>query len=271
MIGICKDSFLGKEHFTESVAKILTDHIFDESFKHVIMDRYREISSASCDSTDSFCKRCVSFSLREPWSALRGGENLGHDLPVWARAGDADFLSGKKFTVKPIPELAGKTVLVFGIDPKRKNQEAGIISLGAPWGLHSEKYRSGGKIGNASGVQAKYIYHIVCTLVQSNANVYLTDFYKIYSGENQPSEKETYTQKSISILNAEIDLIRPDFIVSVGESLKEKLPKDLASKINFFRHPNSLRNMKQDEKIACYENRLLNLVPQQNLLEKVTE
>ena len=257
---ICPDSFNGKSKFSQQIIKFLSSEVFDCSFKSQIEERYAEIQKEECESRESFCKEYTSFKLAPCWNDYKNGKNLGSDLPVW-------FCPEKKTLAgidrRKIPELKNvnkKTIFLFGIDPLRRNQEEGKLTLGTPWGLHSKKYREGGTVGTSRGTQARYIRYVIETLLANGASVYVTDLFKIYCD----NPKRRNNQSISSCFKKEIEIVNPDLVCSVGISnkkyVKEYFP-DLTvfpeSKVLYLHHPNGVRKISPfKDKYEFYENEL---------------
>lgn len=141
---------------------------------------------------------------------------LGIDFPIWFNT----------------PGENKDKVMILGIDPLRnekvfKNMKAKLLEqviIGTPYGLHEPKFREGGK--------QKDYWHLIRKLSDNNF-VYLTDIYKtfFYTTTDQSKRIRSYdyysgnglSENHISLLKKEIELIKPDLIVTFGGISYSKL------------------------------------------------
>ena len=134
--------------------------------------------------------------------------------------------------------------MVVALDPKRNDKSNAIhnkktpveISIGSIFSLHTEEGKNTGK-----NCYWEFVSHLT-----NSSFVYLTDIYKIYYeskdslGQKLLSNKDSdFTEKNkpayeknISILKAEIKIINPNRIITLGKDARESVIKIISNKIN---------------------------------------
>lgn len=136
---------------------------------------------------------------------------LGIDLPFWF----GKFDSSKK-------------IIIVGIDPLRndvsfenaKADKFKDVVLGTPYAVHSPKMRKG---------KTKQYWNFIEKLSQ-NHFVYLTDIYKTFFYTDQSKNTRSYNfykkqklNKYKDILKKEIEIIKPDLIITLGNISSNQL------------------------------------------------
>ena len=136
--------------------------------------------------------------------------NLGHDVPVWLE--DDKNKNGKIIKI-----------MIVSQDPLRNRGLKGNILFSSPFGVHCHDYRNK---NNQS------LMKILQGLWKNNKIVfYLTDFNKLYikSGGNETSiqtlnrQLPTIAQNFKDILDIEIDLFKPNLIVTLADYTSNNL------------------------------------------------
>ncbi|WP_407405850.1 uracil-DNA glycosylase family protein [Chryseobacterium sp.] len=136
---------------------------------------------------------------------------LGIDLPFWFGKFDSDT-----------------KIMIIGIDPLRneysfEKEEADKVNnviIGTPFALHSKKIREG---------RTKQYWNFIEKLSQKNF-VYLTDIYKTFFYTDSSKKNRSYNfykkhklNKYADILINEIEIIKPDIIITLGDIASNKL------------------------------------------------
>lgn len=134
--------------------------------------------------------------------------NFGHDVPVWVSNGNIENMI---------------RIMIVSQDPLRNRGINGKILFSSPFGIHCHDYRN---------KKNESLMKILQGLWKDNKIVfYLTDFNKLYtqSGGNETSiqtlnrQHPTIVQNFKSILDKEIDLFKPNLIVTLADYTSNNL------------------------------------------------
>ena len=286
----CPINFVGNPNFYDGVLDILTktgspSPLFSApNSRTIIDDRYDEMKKDYCKKGTVLAKPYLLSSLN-PLGINVSNPNVGHDLPIWYTP--CDESNGEETIICPECDdtenctftdvrLKGKRIMIIGLEPMRKNQNPGWITLSTPWGLHNRDYREGKQIismgthlvsgsSTSSGNQAKWMYIFVKSLLRNGASVYLTDAYKLFFNHNinstspaplNPSQISLFTQ----IIDREIDLFRPDLIFALGKNNVIRLSAILSKHTNkmvVLNHINT-RGWTNQDRCKYYKDNLIN-------------
>lgn len=146
-------------------------------------------------------------SLTNIWS----NNNIGHDLPTWMdeplfKTGPSTINSKDNF------DFDRKRIMIICQDPLRKDMHNFYMYISSVFGMHSRDWRR-----NLTTTQI--FNQLVC---KEGCSLYLTDFNKLYvNGSNVNSFASTFK----NMLDAEINLFKPDKIVTLGKAAGSALLK----------------------------------------------
>lgn len=138
--------------------------------------------------------------------------NLGHDLPIWL-----DRPLDDTYPQNP-PDAFDfenkKRIMIIGQDPLRSNLGPGKMFISSVFGLHSMDWRR-------NLITTK----IFNELLRKECCLYLTDFNKLYveSRTNSPKHVSAFNKQFRSMLYDEINLFKPDLIVTWGVQASMRL------------------------------------------------
>jgi len=162
-------------------------------------------------SFDSCSKNKINSKQKVP----RNSNTYGIDLPSWF----GNYQNGKR------------RIMFIGIDPMRNEKDfikRGIdlnneVIIGTPYALHLQRFRK----------EKSTAYNEFVSKLSEENFVYLTDIYKTFfyvynNGEKQrSSDYYGHNDYPDNILSKEIDIIRPDLIITFGgESFKRMMNND---------------------------------------------
>ena len=269
----CPKNLVGNSKFYDDVLDILTraglpSPLFSApNSRSIIDERYNEMKKDYFKKGTVLEKPYLLSSLN-PFGIAVTVPNVGHDLPIWYTP--CDESNGEETIICPECDdtenctftderLKGKRIMIIGLDPKRKKQGPGWITLSTPWGLHNRDYREGKRAINGGLSQpAKWMYIFVKSLLRNGASVYMTDAFKLYYGSGTNASS---TQKTLYplILDKEIKLFNPDFIFILGKNdiiLNNFNPIISQYGIRIINHPNYRIRWKKDQ-CVYYKDRLI--------------
>ena len=189
------------EHLNNDVIKISPEEIANiyTSWKNEFTDG---TGSKVHSETKNIAKK-DSISSNQPLSNTP--YLLGIDLPTWFNT----------------PDEKKNKIMVLGIDPLRNEQvfnslnadKENEVIIGTPYAFHLSNMRTG---------RTKQYWNFINLLSEKNF-VYLTDIYKtfFYTDKSKKVRSYNYYQNNswyshMDLLAKEIDLIKPDLIISFG-------------------------------------------------------
>lgn len=221
--------FCPDDTFRVEVVNILCGDLFTNAAKNYLLKIYNEMDNEIDNNV--YIIKPLSSNLnskihKDTLKGEMGNLYAGHDLPVWLNnPGEAD----------------NKRLMIISQDPRRNDNEmkGKEIGVSTPFGLHSRKWRSYKLRGLPISCAADLI-----NLLNNNLSVYFTDIYKLRGvGGNSVIDtpnKSVY----IEILKKEIDLFKPDVILTLGKEAEEVMADILNnSKIEPAPHPNARPNI----------------------------
>lgn len=147
---------------------------------------------------------------------------LGIDFPNWF----GNFSSNKRIMIVGIDPLRNEAV--FKQAKADKNEE---VIIGTPYALHSEKVRNG---------KTRPYWEFIKSLSKTNF-VYLTDIYKtfFYTNTTKTERSYDYYRKNIHVLDSrteilekEINLVKPDIIITLGKESFVQLTGEKCNKLS---------------------------------------
>lgn len=214
---ICEEEVIGFGDTRTEIAKNMCAWILDLNASKNLFNRFEQIENQGCNTEETFFDVWTDTKLLNPiFRDLFNHKNFGFDLPVWFNA-----------------ENATKKIMIIGQDPKRKNQEAGKLTVSSPWGLHSSLYSNGKKVGTEGPSRPASLMNILINeFLKNKASVYVTDSVKLYvNDENEGNNKiydylnesssEEIEDAFIDTLSCEISIFQPDYILFVGHEAEE--------------------------------------------------
>jgi len=204
--------------FFEQLANLVKEQIIDLEVKSVYEHWNTFLANGEPLPEEEIVKRDKKLLRYEKQCIPSDAYLLGVDLPSWF----GDFESKNR-------------IMVIGIDPMRGNRDFEIaladkeqhVIIGTPYAMHDNKNRDWDK-------RNKHYFGFIDTISSENF-VYLTDIYKtfFYTNDNNNVKKRSYKyyndadkenieeKNSVrnSVLNAlyqEIELVKPNIIVTLG-------------------------------------------------------
>ncbi|WP_417444003.1 uracil-DNA glycosylase family protein [Joostella sp.] len=207
-----------KKNLTEELIKIIQTDIINIP-KENILDLYESWSQTNEKSSKwVFDKKYISEKQFLPLNAYL----LGIDFPYWF-----GNISAKK------------RIMVIGIDPLRnenvfnkvKADKNNDVLIGTPYALHSIKMREG---------RTRPYWEFINSLSQDHF-VYLTDIYKTFFYTDSSKKERSYVYykqhpsklSSIkNILEQEIELLKPDLIITLGKESIVQLTEQKCNKLS---------------------------------------
>lgn len=219
--------FCKEKKFENDLFTLLNSYVIQMSPEEIvnIYNYWKEYFDAEIQPENGALKQDrnrISTSHNIPTS----GTLLGIDFPIWFNT-----------------EIEKPKIMVLGIDPLRnknifKKMKADTnqnVIIGTPYALDNYEMRHG---------RTKQYWNFINKLNEKNF-VYITDIYKIfYSAEGQQKSSDYFKKnnKFQELLKQEIELVKPDIIVTLGcESYYQLTRKRLQalSEININEIPNS--------------------------------
>lgn len=207
-----------KKNLTEELIKIIQSDIINIP-KENILDLYESWSQTNEKSSKwVFDKKYISEKQFLPLNPYL----LGIDFPYWF-----GNISAKK------------RIMVIGIDPLRnenvfnkvKADKNNDVLIGTPYALHSIKMREG---------RTRPYWEFINSLSQDHF-VYLTDIYKTFFYTDSSKKERSYVYykqhpsklSSIrNILEQEIELLKPDLIITLGKESIVQLTEQKCNKLS---------------------------------------
>ncbi len=214
--------------FFNELKSIIKNNILDVSIEHI--DKMYKIWNENKDKTGVKSNFMFSESqVHKKQNLPSEVEARGIDLPSWF----GNFKTN------------GKKIVVLGIDPLRKESSFNRehidlekkhsgkadfhkqVTIGTPYALHEIDTRKGGCIGYSSFIDE---------LIKEDNFVYCTDIFKTYYFDrindvrSYSDKKFVQNKEHTNILEKELELIKPDFIIVLGTIahkilLQKKCPK----------------------------------------------
>lgn len=197
-----------KDKLYQEITQILSKHLIRSNIN---LDELYEKMKLGFESDNLSIESCFYISKKDIFGYgdlldKKNTQNLGIDLPIYF--GDIS---------------KNRRIMIVAMDPKRNGQNEETVSIGSVFALNQKKDRE----------TKKNDYWNFIEPLTDNAFVYLTDIYKLYYEYNvlkknqqtkNPSNKDPeFTGKTSVpfntnklILQAEIELIKPDTIISLG-------------------------------------------------------
>jgi uracil-DNA glycosylase len=197
-----------KDKLYEEITQILSKHLIRSNIN---LDELYEKMKLGFENEHISIESCFYISKKDIFGYAdlldnKQTQNLGIDLPIYF--GDIS---------------AKRRIMIVAMDPKRNGQTEETVSIGSVFALNQKKDRE----------TKKNDYWNFIEPLTDNAFVYLTDIYKLYYEYNvlkknqqtkNPSNKDPEFTGRTSIpfktnkliLQAEIELIKPDTIISLG-------------------------------------------------------
>ena len=212
-------------------SKGLLDARYDQMITHLNHDHTSWGQSCACSqilsSKDVLLKVPINvFPAQSALSSFSNRSDFGHDLPYWIEV-DKSVEKGR--------------IMLVSQDPRRKNQNPGVITLSTPFGMHSLDYR-----GN------RLMTQLVEQLLNRGYSVYLTDYYKLYF---KTSHRPIVMGNEMNIIREEIAFFNPTKIVTLGKVAGDAL-QPLQPGIIKLWHPNA--RQKGVSKLNYY---ITNIIP----------
>lgn len=201
----------------EVIPQLLVNHIFGESLRREIENRYNDMRNnfnlsydewQDCfttkgkpfrgyDDTTSICIPTNKTHLPE----LQYFNRIGFDLPTWSNIN----------THKP-------TVMFVAQDPLRSDSycECNEIVISSPFGVQDATHRS--------SRHGEVYFSIFSEIVEKGYGIYLTDTKKFFlKGDNSISYTKKQAQIYDEILRQEIEIVKPKIIVAFGKQAQRAI------------------------------------------------
>lgn len=197
------------DYLTSKVSSILQEHLFNTE---MAIEKWYTKVRAGEELTNTVSSAQIHPALQNIISGKWAVKNCGIDLPVWF--GDLN---------------SEKRVMIVALDPKR-NQTTSEITLGSVFSLHTSEGRN---------TRRNNYWNFIRPLTEQGF-VYVTDIFKFYfetkhtatgsfvlSNKNKDHIRpdsdcgKLYKQ----ILQAEIDLVRPQRIITLGNEAASAVKK----------------------------------------------
>ena len=224
----CNDFPVNGNSFKQQIIKLLYKNLFNIQSNGCLEEWYELMTNHLNDSNNVWQKlnpgkgiinvdrrkKDVLFEYNQTIfssssiTPLFSYSNFGHDVPVWVSNGNIENMI---------------RIMIVSQDPLRNRGINGNILFSSPFGMHCHDYRN---------KKNESLMKILQGLWKNNKIVfYLTDFNKLYiqSGGNETSiqtlnrQHPTIAQNFKSILNKEIDLFKPNLIVTLGDYTSNNL------------------------------------------------
>lgn len=250
-------SFCGNIGFRKKIIDLLYNELFDNTFKNsktlenwyelirmnvnVNNSKWRTIPNIVIPPrTNDALLECPqsNFGVSKRITDLLKCNDFGHDTPVWFNKDSInsnneedsfDFDNNEK---DPL-DLNYKRIMFISQDPKRNNRNPNYLYISTPFGFHCKDYRKG-----------KLMTKIVRKLLNNNGDknicVYLTDFYKFYinpinTGISINSSLINNNRRKFEhVLKKELELFKPDLIVTFGEEVTKNFISFYSNSFNSF-------------------------------------
>lgn len=203
-------NFCNKDsHLAEVIPNLICEHIFVSELKDAIRNRYEDMRVNFNNPADAaawgikgkeYSNKLYDYSINMDiphekcrYEQLADKGNIGVDLPTWI-----DFREGKK------------KLMIISQDPLRSDYAnyLGRIIVSSPFGLQNSDYRR-----KASCKR----YLTLFDLLTQNYSLYLTDFRKIYVGEDSKGYSEKEAEKNDAMIKEEIRVVNPDVIITMSK------------------------------------------------------
>jgi hypothetical protein len=213
-----KESFCNRNcELTDAIPQLLLTHIFRESLKGEIENRYNDMRNnfdlnyeewQDCFTTkgkpfrgyDGTTAICIP-TKETHFPELQDFNRIGLDLPTWSNIN----------THKP-------TVMFVAQDPLRSDwyRECNDIVVSSPFGVQDATHRC--------SRHGEVYFSIFSEIVEKGYGIYLTDTKKFYlKGDNSASYTKKQTQIYDEILKQEIEIVKPKIIVTFGKQAQRSI------------------------------------------------
>lgn len=210
--------------FQEELYTLLQESVVQVSKEQI--EHYYSTWSNNFETIDSVSKFILEKTdISNEQNVPHNSSLLGIDLPIWFNE----------------QEFGKSKIMLLGIDPLRNKKifkeykaiEESQVIIGTPYAIHDKRMRSG---------RSKNYWTFIENLLENNF-VYVTDIFKTFFLINENSIIRSYNfyktsnKYSNNLLRKEIELIKPDLIITLGaESYrnllglknKPKLTKNIA-------------------------------------------
>ena len=136
---------------------------------------------------------------------------VGHDLPTWMDTPINCPLSPQPDTF----DFSKKKIMIICQDPLRNNRcTKGNIYISSVFGLHSTDWRR----------MTSFTANLINSILGNGCCIYLTDYNKLYvDGKKISNFGNNFPNKFRNMLDQEIDLFKPDKIITMGKNASDAL------------------------------------------------
>ena len=255
-VQFCPKDCCGGGKFIQDVLTIVATDIFcsDANFRSFLYARYEQMSDNFynkdyddiswdiggshnvVDEKKQDARLAVPQSLvksdLEKVARLFDYYNFGHDLPVW-------LVADGVHDINHCPR-----VMILSEDPLRDGDDNGFLYLSTPFGVHCHSFRR-----QQWDKETGYPLKLAENIVNAGGAVWMSDFMKFFAYEKRKHEKDddkrllnpirkyyfveenglSYEGLFQYCLHREIEVFKPDIIITLGSDAAEGVRKTYAS------------------------------------------